>query len=110
MSVVLMKSVATLHDAAISYHDSCNGLRQLGIREQPRKLLYNVHGLQISEMKDSDVCCGFGGTFCVKYPDISGRMVADKADHIADTGVGTGTRGRSRLPAQHCRTTEAHRS
>ena len=65
-------------DAKVTYHDSCSGLRELGIKQQPRKLLENVAQLTMSEMDDTDVCCGFGGTFCVKYPDISTRMVSDK--------------------------------
>jgi len=63
----------------VTYHDSCSGLRELGIKKQPRMLLQSVAGLTLSEMDDTDVCCGFGGTFCVKYPEISSRMVTDKA-------------------------------
>jgi L-lactate dehydrogenase complex protein LldE len=69
-------------DHAITYHDSCSGLRELGIKLQPRRLLAKVTGLSISEMQDGEVCCGFGGTFCVKYPELSGRMVDDKVNHI----------------------------
>jgi len=72
---------------AVTYHDSCHGLRALGIKEQPRRLLATVGGLELRELNDSEICCGFGGTFCVKYPEISGRMVADKADAIAATGA-----------------------
>ncbi|MEM7530432.1 MAG: (Fe-S)-binding protein, partial [Pseudomonadota bacterium] len=61
-----------------TYHDSCSGLRSLGIKAQPRKLLGSVGGLELQEMKDAEVCCGFGGTFCVKYPDISNKMVGNK--------------------------------
>lgn len=64
---------------SVTYHDSCSGLREMGIKEQPRKLLAEVDGLTVREMADTDVCCGFGGTFCVKYPEISERMVSDKA-------------------------------
>ena len=67
----------------ITYHDSCSGLRELGVREQPRRLLAGVEGLDLVEMPDADVCCGFGGTFCVKYPGISGRMVSEKVENIA---------------------------
>lgn len=70
-----------------TYHDSCSGLRSLGVREQPRRLLASVEGLELREMVESDVCCGFGGTFCVKYPDISNAMVADKTRHAAETGA-----------------------
>jgi L-lactate dehydrogenase complex protein LldE len=73
----------------VTYHDSCSGLRELGIRAQPRQLLARVDGLTLKEMPDSDVCCGFGGTFCVKYPDISNAIVAKKADRIASTGADT---------------------
>jgi L-lactate dehydrogenase complex protein LldE len=67
----------------VTYHDSCSGLRELGIKAQPRKLLANVEGLQLIEMKDPDVCCGFGGTFCVKYPDVSNKIVEKKTVNIA---------------------------
>eukprot|EP01037_Dinobryon_pediforme_P021347 gene21347-22191_t len=73
----------------VTYHDSCSGLRELGIREQPRRLLGAVAGLQIAEMSDSDVCCGFGGMFCVKYPDISNVIVEKKTANIAASGAGT---------------------
>ena len=70
-----------------TYHDSCSGLRELGVREQPRRLLAGVSGLELVEMSDSDVCCGFGGTFCVKYPGISGRMVSEKVENVAAAGA-----------------------
>jgi L-lactate dehydrogenase complex protein LldE len=72
----------------VTYHDSCAGLRELGIHDQPRALLAGV-GATVVEMEDPDVCCGFGGTFCVKYPDISVRMVSDKTRDIVATGAGT---------------------
>jgi len=71
----------------ITYHDSCAGLRELGISSQPRKLLTSVDGLEIIEMKDSDVCCGFGGTFCVKYSDISNAIVSKKTATINSSGA-----------------------
>jgi L-lactate dehydrogenase complex protein LldE len=73
----------------ITYHDSCSGLRELGIKAQPRKLLKSVEGLTLKEMRDSDVCCGFGGTFCVKYPDISNAIVEKKTARIEETGAAT---------------------
>lgn len=73
--------------ATVTYHDSCSGLRTLGIRQQPRDLLSGVRDLTLVEMQDSNVCCGFGGTFCVKYPDISVKMVSDKAANIEATGA-----------------------
>jgi L-lactate dehydrogenase complex protein LldE len=73
---------------AITYHDSCSGLRELGVREQPRTLLRSIDGLTINELPYAEVCCGFGGTFCVKYPEISDRMVGDKVANIEQTGAG----------------------
>ena len=73
----------------VTYHDSCSGLRELGVDHQPRSLLQQVDGLVLNEMTDTDVCCGFGGTFCVKYPEISERLVSDKLDNIAATGATT---------------------
>lgn len=76
---------AALPAASVAtYHDSCSGLRSLGVKQQPRKLLARVDNLTLREMKDSEVCCGFGGTFCVKYPDISNRMVETKTSNAAD--------------------------
>jgi L-lactate dehydrogenase complex protein LldE len=68
----------------VTYHDSCSGLRELGIKRQPRKLLESI-GITITEMSEPEICCGFGGTFCVKYPDISVRMVSDKVRDIVAT-------------------------
>lgn len=76
-------------EGPVTYHDSCSGLRELGIKVQPRKLLGAVAGLAIVEMKDADVCCGFGGTFCVKYPDVSNAILDKKVAHIAATGAPT---------------------
>jgi L-lactate dehydrogenase complex protein LldE len=76
-------------EGTVTYHDSCSGLRELGIKAQPRALLGSVAGLTLAEMADPEICCGFGGTFCVKYPDISTRMVTDKCRDIAATGAGT---------------------
>jgi L-lactate dehydrogenase complex protein LldE len=87
--VLKIERVEARFDGRVTYHDSCSGLRELGIVAQPRKLLAGVEGLELVEMRDANVCCGFGGTFCVKYPDISNAIVAKKADHIAATGAGT---------------------
>lgn len=74
-------------DGVAAYHDSCSGLRELGVRAQPRALLSRVDGLVVKDLAEPEQCCGFGGTFCVKYPDISTRMVSDKARDIAATGA-----------------------
>src|SRR5258707_11651157 len=79
--------VAARLEATATYHDSCSGLRELGVRDQPRRLLATVEGLRLAEMRDADVCCGFGGTFCVKYPEISDAIVGKKAAAIAATGA-----------------------
>jgi L-lactate dehydrogenase complex protein LldE len=80
--------VARHPGTTVTYHDSCSGLRELGIKAQPRQLLAAV-GVSVIEMADPEVCCGFGGTFCVKYPDISVRMASDKTADIAATGAAT---------------------
>ena len=76
-------------DGTVTYHDACAGLRELGIRDQPRKLLASVKGLKLEELKTPETCCGFGGTFCIKYPDISSAIVSEKTADIAATGAGT---------------------
>lgn len=82
-------AVPATYDGVVTYHDSCSGLRELGVHDQPRALLARMPGVELREMADADVCCGFGGTFCVKYPEISTRMVSDKAACIAATGADT---------------------
>jgi L-lactate dehydrogenase complex protein LldE len=72
----------------VTYHDSCSGLRELNVKQQPRRLL-EAMDVRIIEMTEPEICCGFGGTFCVKYPDISTRMVDDKVRDIAATGAET---------------------
>jgi L-lactate dehydrogenase complex protein LldE len=84
-----MEGVAARFEGVVTYHDSCSGLRELGVKAQPRALLRSMPGVVVKEMADAEICCGFGGTFCVKYPDISTRMVADKAKSIAATGADT---------------------
>jgi L-lactate dehydrogenase complex protein LldE len=71
----------------ITYHDSCAGLREMAVKEQPRKLMASVKGLELSELDDSESCCGFGGLFSVKYPDISEKIVDEKVDAIEKTGA-----------------------
>ena len=68
-----------------AYHDSCSGLRELGVQRQPRKLLATVRGLELVELRDADVCCGFGGAFAVKYGDISNAIVDKKAARIEES-------------------------
>jgi L-lactate dehydrogenase complex protein LldE len=74
-------------DAKATYHDSCAALRECGIKEGPRKLLNNVRGLDLVEMKDNETCCGFGGTFSVKFEPISIAMADQKIQNALDTGA-----------------------
>ena len=87
VDVMGMDAVPARLDAVATYHDACSGLREMGVHDQPRQLLGTVAGLELVEMTDPDVCCGFGGTFCVKYPDISVRMVSDKTRNIVESGA-----------------------
>jgi len=73
----------------VTYHDSCSGLRELGVKQQPRALLDAVGGLSLAEGDNAETCCGFGGLFCVKYPDISVAMTDKKLDDILSTGAAT---------------------
>jgi L-lactate dehydrogenase complex protein LldE len=72
---------------SLTYHDSCSSLRELGVRTQPRALLSQVRGLELREMEETEICCGFGGTFSVKYEEISARMAANKAARVAASGA-----------------------
>lgn len=85
--VLKVTDIETVYASKITYHDSCSGLRELGIREQPRRLLEQIDGLEMIELEEPATCCGFGGAFCVKYPEISARMVADKAAQVRATGA-----------------------
>jgi L-lactate dehydrogenase complex protein LldE len=71
----------------VAYHDSCAGLREMGIKQQPRQLLRELCGIEVSELEQAEVCCGFGGTFCAKMPEISGKMVDDKLNNVLATGA-----------------------
>jgi L-lactate dehydrogenase complex protein LldE len=84
-----MKGVQARFDGTVTYHDSCSGLRELGVKQQPRRLLATVEGLRLKELPGAEICCGFGGTFCVKYPEISDKIVSEKTADIAATSAGT---------------------
>lgn len=85
--VMQFQPVKVSLDKSVTYHDSCSGLRELGIKHQPRGLLAKATGVTVAEGDCAEVCCGFGGLFCVKYPDISGAMVDKKLDDITATGA-----------------------
>jgi L-lactate dehydrogenase complex protein LldE len=82
-----LRAVEASYQGRVTYHDSCSGLRELGIKDQPRALLASVQGLELTELPDTEACCGFGGTFAIKYPDISNAMVERKTGHVAQTGA-----------------------
>jgi Fe-S oxidoreductase len=69
----------------VAYHDSCAGLRELGIEGQPRNLAHRFRNANLVAIPEGQTCCGFGGTFCVKFPEISSHMVDQKIDHIRST-------------------------
>lgn len=71
----------------VTYHDSCSGLRDLSIKQQPRSFLHKSAKISLTELPSSETCCGFGGAFCVKYPDISNKMVTEKSEDIEKTGA-----------------------
>jgi L-lactate dehydrogenase complex protein LldE len=87
--VLKIENVGASFDGLVTYHDSCHALRELKIKDGPRRLLQNVRGLQLVEMEPAEECCGFGGTFSVKFPEISGGMARTKIDAIERTGAGT---------------------
>ncbi len=91
VDILKIVDVGACYNGKITYHDSCHLLRGLGISEQPRQLIRNIKKAELVEMKDPDRCCGFGGTFSVKYPVISTAMVDDKVNNIISSGADTVT-------------------
>ncbi|WP_319530968.1 (Fe-S)-binding protein [uncultured Cohaesibacter sp.] len=89
VDVAGLKAVASNYRGTVTYHDSCSGLREMKVKDQPRQLLSSIEGVDLKEMRDSDVCCGFGGTFCVKYSDISNAIVEKKSKTATDAGAAT---------------------
>lgn len=87
--IMNVTSVPATFDGTITYHDSCSGLREMGVKEQPRALLTSIDGVTITEGEETETCCGFGGLFCVKYPDISEKMVDTKINDVIATGADT---------------------
>jgi len=84
-----VNAVEARHSGTVVYHDACSGLRELGISEQPRRLLQSIEGLELRELKDPGACCGFGGAFSVKYPEISSAIAEQKTRDIAATEAET---------------------
>lgn len=87
--VMAFRPQGVAYSGMATYHDSCSGLRDLGVHDQPRALLSAVAGLQLTPLAGNDECCGFGGTFCVKYPELSNAIVTDKAEKILATKAET---------------------
>ena len=89
VDVLGVDDLGVYYDGKITYHDSCHLLRNLRVKNQPRRLLHKISGAEFIEMNDSDKCCGFGGSFSVKYADISAAMAADKVENIIASGADT---------------------
>ena len=89
LEVARVEDVGARYEGSVTYHDSCHALRELSIHDGPRRLLANVRGLELREMDATTECCGFGGTFSVKFPDVSGAMARTKIDSILRTKAHT---------------------
>ena len=87
LEVARVEDVGARLDEIVTYHDSCHALRDLGIRGGPRRLLESVRGLELREMDAAEECCGFGGTFSVKFAEVSGGMARTKIESIVRTGA-----------------------
>jgi L-lactate dehydrogenase complex protein LldE len=89
LNVAKLDKVPGRFEGAVTYHDSCAGLREMGVKAQPRALLAKVPGLALKEMAECEQCCGFGGTFAMKFGEVSGAIVDRKCENIAAAGTGT---------------------
>jgi L-lactate dehydrogenase complex protein LldE len=89
VEVLGVTTVNAAYPASVTYHDSCSSLRELHVHDAPRRLLASVKGLSLIELDESEVCCGFGGAFSVKYPEISTAILDAKVQHIAGSGAAT---------------------
>ena len=87
VNVLKVEKLGAKFPHKVTFHDSCSALREYGIKDEPRKLLAQVGGLQLVEMEESETCCGFGGTFAVKNNSISVAMAEKKVRNALDTGV-----------------------
>jgi len=87
--VLGVEDVGARLDSVVTYHDACHALRELRIKDAPRRLLAKVRGLRLSEMDSAEECCGFGGTFSVKFPEVSGAIVRSKIESIVRSGADT---------------------
>ena len=87
VSVQKLESVPGRFAGTVTYHDSCAGLREMGVKAQPRALLAKIPGLVVEEMAEPETCCGFGGTFSIKFGEISARMADNKCADVTGTGA-----------------------
>jgi L-lactate dehydrogenase complex protein LldE len=87
VNILKVEDVGASFAHSVTYHDSCAALREYGLTDEPRKLLKQVRGLELREMKDNDVCCGFGGTFSVKFEPVSTAMAEQKVNRALETGA-----------------------
>jgi L-lactate dehydrogenase complex protein LldE len=87
VNVVQFERISAKFNGIVTYHDSCAGLREIGIKSQPRALLAKVAGLRLNEMNEAETCCGFGGTFSVKFGEIASRLADNKCEHALATGA-----------------------
>jgi L-lactate dehydrogenase complex protein LldE len=89
VNVLKREDVGSRFNGKVTYHDSCHLLRELHIKDEPRRLIRSVRGVELIEMNLHDACCGFGGTFSVKYPDVSVSILDEKIESIVNTGADT---------------------
>jgi len=89
IKVMKTADVGAAYEGVVTYHDSCHLLRELGVKDEPRRLIEAVRGIEFREMEMHDACCGFGGTFSIKFPRVSVSMLDEKIDCIIGSGADT---------------------
>lgn len=89
VKILKKTDVGARYKGVVTYHDSCHLLRELGVRDEPRKLIEGVEGTELREMEMHDSCCGFGGTFSIKFPRVSVSMLDEKIECILNSGADT---------------------
>ncbi|MGB7292086.1 MAG: (Fe-S)-binding protein [Thermodesulfobacteriota bacterium] len=87
VNVLNREDVGASFNGKVTYHDSCHLLRELGVKDEPRKLINSVKGIDFIDMSNSDACCGFGGTFSIKFPNVSVSILDEKIENITNTGA-----------------------
>lgn len=87
VNVLKLETVPGTFSGKVTYHDSCSSLREMGVKQQPRRLLEKMPGVQLAEMAECETCCGFGGTFSVKFGEISSRLADNKCRNIEESGA-----------------------